>query len=108
MPGEQAAKTQPVPSKPAPFDIQGATDDNLNDLTPEIHQEAIEIAKAYDHRRLFTPPSERGTIQLPGDAGGGNWAGAAIDPETHTLYVTTYRVPSLITASAPTNAALTP
>ena len=101
VPGEQAAKTQPVPSKPAPFDIQGATDDNLNDLTPEIHQEAIEIAKAHDRGRLFTPPSERGTIQLPGDAGGGNWAGAAIDPETHTLYVTTYRVPSLITVHKP-------
>jgi quinoprotein glucose dehydrogenase len=101
VPGEQAAKTQPVPSKPAPFDIQGATDENLNDLTPEIHQEAIEIAKAYDHGRLFTPPSERGTIQLPGDAGGGNWAGAAIDPETQTLYVTTYRVPSLITVHKP-------
>jgi quinoprotein glucose dehydrogenase len=101
VPGEQAAKTQPVPSKPAPFDIQGATDDNFNDLTPEIHQEAVEIAKAYDHGPLFTPPSERGTIQLPGDAGGGNWAGAAIDPETHTLYVTTYRVPSLITVHKP-------
>jgi len=101
VPGEQAAKTQPVPSKPAPFDIQGATDDNLNDLTPEIHQEAIDIAKAYDRGPLFTPPSERGTIQLPGDAGGGNWAGAAIDPETHTLYVTTYRVPSLITVHKP-------
>jgi len=101
VPGEQAAKTQPVPSKPAPFDIQGATDDNLNDLTPEIHQEAIDIAKAYDRGPLFTPPSERGTIQLPGDAGGGNWAGAAIDPETQTLYVTTYRVPSLITVHKP-------
>ena len=101
VPGEQAAKTQPIPSKPAPFDIQGATDDNLNDLTPEIHQEAIDIAKVYDRGPLFTPPSERGTIQLPGDAGGGNWAGAAIDPETHTLYVTTYRVPSLITVHKP-------
>ena len=44
VPGEQASATQPIPSKPAPFDIQGATDDNLIDLTPEIHQEAIAIA----------------------------------------------------------------
>jgi quinoprotein glucose dehydrogenase len=101
MPGEQASRTQPIPSKPAPFDIQGATDDNLIDLTPEIHQEAIEIAKAYDRGPLFTPPTQRGTIQVPGNGGGGNWAGAAIDPETHMLYVSTYRVPSLITVHRP-------
>jgi quinoprotein glucose dehydrogenase len=101
VPGEQAAKTQPIPSKPAPFDIQGATDDNLIDLTPEIHQEAIEIAKAYDRGGLFTPPSERGTIQVPGNGGGGNWAGAAIDPETHVLYVPTYRIPTLVSIGKP-------
>jgi len=101
VPGEQTSKTQPIPSKPAPFDIQGATDDNLIDLTPEIHQEAIEIAKAYDHGPLFTPPTQRGLIQVPGNGGGGNWAGAAIDPETQMLYVSTYRVPSLITIHKP-------
>ena len=94
VPGEQASKTQPIPSKPAPFDIQGATDDNLIDLTPEIYQEAIEIAKRYDRGPVFTPPSERGTIQVPGNAGGASWSGAAIDPETHLLYVPTYRIPT--------------
>lgn len=102
VPGEKSSKTQPIPSKPAPFDIQGATDDNLIDLTPQIHQEAIEIARAYDRGGLFTPPTERGTIQVPGNGGGGNWSGAAIDPETHMLYVPTYRVPSLITIHKPT------
>ncbi len=86
VPGEQASPTQPFPTKPAPFDIQGATDDNLIDLTPEIHQEAIAIAKRYDRGSVFTPPSQRGTIQVPGDAGGASWSGAAVDPETpHAL-----------------------
>src|SRR5439155_139330 len=101
VPGEQAAKTQPIPSRPAPFDIQGATDDNLIDLTPDIHQEAIEIAKAFDRGGLFTPPTERGMIQVPGNAGGGNWAGAAVDPETHMLYVPSYRLPTLIAIGKP-------
>ncbi len=42
--------------KPAPFDIQGARDEDLIALTPELHKEAIDIAKAYDRGGLFTPP----------------------------------------------------
>jgi len=101
VPGEQAAKTQPIPSKPAPFDIQGATDDNLIDVTPEIHQEAIAIAKRSDRGGIFTPPSERGTIQVPGTVGGASWSGAAVDPETNLLYVPTVRIPMLITVGKP-------
>ena len=88
-PASSASKTQPFPTKPAPIDIQGARDEDLIDLTPEIHKEAIDIAAAFDRGGLFTPPSQRGTIQVPGNAGGGNWAGAAIDPETGMLYVGT-------------------
>ena len=69
VPGERASKTQPFPSKPAPFDIQGARDEDLIDLTPEIHKEALDIANAYDRGGLFTPPSQRGTIVVPG----GRW-----------------------------------
>lgn len=101
VPGEQASKTQPIPSRPAPFDIQGATDDNLIDLTPEIHQEAIAIANSYDRGGLFTPPSQRGTIQVPGNAGGASWTGAAVDPDTHTLYVPTFRLPITVTIRKP-------
>ncbi len=96
VPGESASKTQPIPSKPAPFDIQGARDEDLIDLTPEIHKEAIDIARAYDRGGLYTPPSQRGTIAVPGNAGGASWSGAAIDPETNTLYVGTQRLPTLL------------
>jgi quinoprotein glucose dehydrogenase len=97
VPGERASKTQPFPTKPAPIDIQGARDEDLIDLTPEIHKEAIDIATSFDRGGLFTPPSLRGTIQVPGKTGGANWAGAAIDPETGMLYVGTQRLPSLAT-----------
>jgi quinoprotein glucose dehydrogenase len=101
VPGERAAKTQPLPTKPAPIDIQGVRDEDLIDLTPEIHKEAIDTVTKYDHGPLFTPPSERGTIQVPGVAGGGNWAGAAIDPETGMLYAGTYRLPFVVTVRKP-------
>jgi glucose dehydrogenase len=101
IPGEHASKTQPFPTKPAPFDIQGARDEDLIDLTPEVHKEAIDIVSRYDRGGLFTPPSERGTIQVPGVGGGGNWSGAAIDPDTGMFYVSTYRVPFVITVRKP-------
>jgi quinoprotein glucose dehydrogenase len=101
VPGERASKTQPFPSKPAPIDIQGVREDDLIDFTPELRKEAIEIIGKYDYGPLFTPPSERGTIQLPGVAGGGNWAGAAVDPETGMLYVGTYRLPFVVTVRKP-------
>jgi quinoprotein glucose dehydrogenase len=97
VPGERASKTQPFPTKPAPVDIQGVHDEDLNDLTPQIHKEALEIASLYNRGPLFTPPSLRGTIQVPGTIGGASWAGAAIDPETGMLYVGTVRVPMLVT-----------
>jgi quinoprotein glucose dehydrogenase len=101
VPGESASKTQPFPTKPAPIDIQGVRDEDLIDLTPEIHKEAIDIVAKYDHGPLFTPPSERGTIQVPGIAGGANWSGAAIDPDTGMFYVSTYRLPFVVALHKP-------
>jgi quinoprotein glucose dehydrogenase len=99
--GEHASKTQPVPTRPAPIDIQGVRDDDLVDFTPEIHKEAMDIVAQYDHGPLFTPPSERGIIQVPGVAGGANWSGGSIDPETGTLYVGTYRLPFVVSVRKP-------
>ena len=101
VPGERTAPTQPVPSKPPPFDLQGATEENLIDFTPELRAEALEILRRYTHGPLFTPPSIRddrpggnpGTIQLPGSAGSASWTGAAFDPETNILYVPSANAP---------------
>jgi quinoprotein glucose dehydrogenase len=38
---------------------------------------------------------------MPGVAGGANWSGAAIDPETGMLYVGTYRLPFVTTVRKP-------
>src|SRR5262249_5335542 len=101
VPGEHASKTQPFPTRPAPIDIQGVREEDLIDFSPEIHREAMDIVAKYDHGPLFTPPSQRGTIQTPGVAGGANWSGAAIDPETGMLYVGTYRLPFVVTIRKP-------
>ncbi len=88
IPGERLSPTQPVPSKPAPFEYQGVSLDDLIDFTPELHQMALDIVKDYTIGPLFTPPMlEKATIMRPGLGGGANWQGAAVDPETGVLYV---------------------
>ena len=87
VPGERTAATQPFPSLPAAFDIQGISEDDLIDFTPELREEALVIINQYEHGGLYMPPSLGGTIQIPGDGGGGEWTGAAFDPETSMLYI---------------------
>jgi quinoprotein glucose dehydrogenase len=101
VPGEKTAATQPFPTRPAPVDIQGVREDDLIDLTPELRESARAIIARYDHGPLYTPPSERGTILMPGIAGGPSWSGAGWDPETGMYYVTTRRLPFVVTLRQP-------
>jgi len=93
VPGEKTSPTQPFPTKPAPFDRQGVSIDDLIDFTPELRKEAVEIASQYRLGPLYTPPSlitpggTQGTLILPEAQGGANWPGGAFDPETGLLFV---------------------
>jgi quinoprotein glucose dehydrogenase len=88
VPGEKASATQPVPTKPPPFDVQGVSVDQLIDFTPELRREAIDIISHYVTGPVFMPPSvvgtgpddKKGTIELPGSVGGADWTGAVSIP----------------------------
>jgi len=45
---------------------------------------------------LFTPPGLRPTIQMPGNNGGANWGGAAVDPAKGTLFVVSKDLPAIL------------
>jgi quinoprotein glucose dehydrogenase len=93
-PGEKSSATQPFPTKPPPFDRQGVKEDDLIDFTPKLRKEALAILQKYEYGPLYTPPSAAATtINLPGWLGGANWQGAAVDPETGLLYVTSVTSP---------------
>jgi quinoprotein glucose dehydrogenase len=101
VPGERLSPTQPFPTKPAPYERQGSTEENLIDFSPELLSEAKSILDKYDHGPLFTPPTERGTINLPGWAGGANWWGAAFDPDTGLFYIPSVTSPITVKLNAP-------
>lgn len=92
IPGEHSSPTQPIPSKPLPFERLGITENDLIDFTPELKAEALKIIKGYTYGPVFTPPSlvtekNGGTIFMPGFGGGANWQGVAFDPDTNMLYI---------------------
>ena len=101
VPGEKTAPRQPFPTKPAPFERQEARPADVIDFTPELRELALAILSLYDHGPLFTPPSERGMVLVPGAGGGANWAGAAFDPDTGRLFVPSITAPNVVTLSPP-------
>jgi quinoprotein glucose dehydrogenase len=98
MPGEKTWPTQPFPTAPPPFARQSFTE---KDLSPYIDDPA-ERARLLDDIRnarnegLFTPPGLRQTIEMPGNNGGSNFGGAAVDPEHGTLIVVSKDYPSML------------
>ena len=85
--GEILSPTQPFPTKPPPFEYQGATIDDLIDFTPQVRRMAEEAVEGFRLGPLYTPLSLRGTIFRPSAGGGATWGGAAVDPETGVLYI---------------------
>ena len=88
VPGEIAAETQPLPTKPAPFARQLLTEDMLSNRTPEIHQWALDKFRTFRSLGQFVPLSVgQETVIFPGFDGGAEWGGSAFDPQTELLYV---------------------
>ena len=93
VPGEWYSPTQPFPTRPAPYDRQGVSLDDLIDFTPELKAEGARLASRYKLGPIFTPPvastwpAPLATLMLPSATGGANWPGGAFDPETNMLYV---------------------
>ncbi len=99
VPGEKLAETQPFPTWPAPYDLQGRAEEHLIDYTPELRQMAL--ARATENNLLaplFNPPTHQGNPDgdgpariCPGDTGGVNITGPpAADPTMGVIFVTSH------------------
>ena len=96
VPGEKLSLTQPIPTKPPAFELQGLSDDTLVNFTPELRREAEQLIEQFDSGPLFTPPSLRGTINIPGWGGGGWWTGAAFDPDSGLFFIPSATIPIVV------------
>jgi quinoprotein glucose dehydrogenase len=97
MPGEETWPTQPFPTKPPPFARQKFTADDLNPyLSAEDRARFRDEILSARNEGLFTPPGLRNTIQMPGNNGGANWGGAAVEPDKGTLFVVSKDLPAIL------------
>ncbi len=97
VPGEQTAPTQPFPTKPPPFARQKFTVDDLSPyLSAGDRARFRDMLLSARNEGLFTPPSFRGTVQMPGNNGGANWGGAAADPGRGILVVVSKDLPCIL------------
>ena len=106
VPGEQAWPTQPFPTKPPPFARQALAEKEVSPYMPEAEQ-AIWRDRIRNSRNegLFTPPSMRGTLAIPGVGGGASWGTAAVDPAQGFLYIVSKDAPTIITITPPGSSA---
>ena len=93
--GELLAERQPYPVQPPPFARQDLTEEMLTNRTPEAHAAVLAQFRRMS-KGFFAPPSLDGTIVFPGFDGGGEWGGAAFDPDTALLYVNSNEMPWIV------------
>ncbi len=97
MPRETLWPTQPFPTQPPPFARQSFTVDDLNPYLDEAERARYrDDVLSARNEGLFTPPGRGKTIQMPGNNGGSNWGGGAVDPESGRLYVVSKDHPAML------------
>src|SRR5580700_4951760 len=94
IPGEVTSPTQPFPLAPPALVPQKLSPDDAWGITPDDREFCRERLKTLRNDGLFTPPSLRGTLSVPGNVGGMNWSGYAYDPKDRLLVVNTNNLPA--------------
>lgn len=94
--GEEAWPTQPIPTKPPAFSRNRVTETDLTQRTPEAHASVKVRWETMREGENFIPPSEQGSFIFPGLDGGGEWGGAAFDPESSNLIVNASEMPWIL------------
>jgi quinoprotein glucose dehydrogenase len=94
--GESASPTQPFPSMPPALSPQRLREEDLWGPTPADVQSCRDIFRSLRNEGIFTPPSFRGSLNVPGNIGGLHWGGVAWDPSRRLLIAPVNRLPAII------------
>jgi membrane-bound PQQ-dependent dehydrogenase (glucose/quinate/shikimate family) len=95
VPGEHDSPTQPFPApglRLASIEPQR----RVWGFTPADRAACRKEVSGLRNEGIFTPPSRRGSLLIPGDVGGMAWGGAAVDPGTGLLYLNVNRWPRVV------------
>jgi quinoprotein glucose dehydrogenase len=96
VPGEQTSATQPFPSLPRPLVPHSFKPEDAWGLTDSDRDACREKMASLRSEGIYTPPSLRGTVAIPGNVGGMNWSGMSFDPVRQLLITNTNNLPFLL------------
>jgi quinoprotein glucose dehydrogenase len=88
-PGQVLSPTQPFPLAPPPLVGQSLSPQDAWGITPFDRAACREALEELRFEGMYTPPTEDWTLMYPGNAGGSNWGGVAVDPERQLLLANT-------------------
>lgn len=96
VPGEMASPTQPVPVAPPPLAPQTLSAADAWGPTAADRDRCRAWIEEMRNEGVFTPPSVKGTLIIPGNVGGFNWSGYAFDPRRNLLVANTVNLPARV------------
>jgi quinoprotein glucose dehydrogenase len=94
--GEEASPTQPFPTAPPPIVPEQLKADDAFGVDDADRAACRNILASLRSDGMFTPPSIRGTLEIPGNIGGMNWGGMSYDPVRHILVASTNRLAAMV------------
>ena len=97
IPGERTAAYQPAVELPEPFSKLVFEPSDITDLSDSAHQAVLRKTRGAK-MGFFEPPVLGGAVVAYGLQGGGEWPGAAADPNTGVLFVPSNQLPWLVRA----------
>lgn len=94
--GEEAWPTQPFPTMPPPIVPSQLKPDDVFGVDDADRAACKSLVASLRHDGMFTPPSIRGTLQVPGNVGGMHWGGMSYDPVRRILVANTNRLAAMV------------
>jgi quinoprotein glucose dehydrogenase len=96
VPGELTSPTQPFPVAPPPLAPHQLSADNAWGPTRADRDACRNWIAGFRNEGIFTPPSIKGTLAVPGNLGGMTWSGYAFDPSRSVLVINVNNLPARV------------
>ena len=93
VPGEVTSPTQPIPVAPPALVPQRLLAQDVWGVTPADREACAKSVGEMRNEGIFTPPTVKGTLAIPGNVGGFNWSGYAFDPQRNLLIANLTNLP---------------
>jgi quinoprotein glucose dehydrogenase len=96
VPGELTSPTQPFPLAPPPLVPHALAVSDAWAVNDTQLEACLSRLGELRNEGIFTPPSLRGTLVIPGNIGGMNWSGYAFDPKRQLLVANVNNLPAKV------------